>query len=99
MFYSIFSNDCQHFILDLCEHIELQPSGAAGSADSATSDEVDTEFARDYSREGGLKQGIHIQNLWVKSRLVFLVGSGLHFLISFVLPLITILVSRWGEAA
>jgi hypothetical protein len=97
-FYSIFSNNCQHFILDLCETIELQPYGMSNSTDAETGSEVYTEFARDYwSNEE--QQDTNIRNLWIKSRVVFLIGSLLYFLFSFMLPFVTILMSRWGSAS
>jgi hypothetical protein len=98
-FYSIFSNNCQHFILDLCETIELQPYGMSNSTDAETGSEVYTEFARDYWPNNEEKQVTNIRKLWIKSRVVFLIGSLLYFLFSFMLPFITILVSRWGDAS
>jgi len=103
MFYSIFSNNCQHFILDLCDYIELvpqEPSSSLGEAseNSGMDSGEGGEFLRDYSQTKGQFKRDNIQNLWIKSRLVFLVGSGLHFLLSFMLPIITGVVSELGEA-
>ncbi|CAJ2510904.1 Uu.00g065290.m01.CDS01 [Anthostomella pinea] len=58
MFYSIFSNNCQHFILDLCESIALRPSGTSKAEGVEFSSGLDTEFARDFwPNEGDTRSG------------------------------------------
>jgi hypothetical protein len=71
----------------------------SNSTDAEAGSEVYTEFARDYWPNNEEEQDTNLRKLWIKSRIVFLIGSLLYFLFSFMLPFITILVSRWGDAS
>lgn len=83
-FYSIFSNNCQHFILDLCEQIKLQPWEAHFSGDNTT--DPDTPIPN-VAREGHIPSS-DLQSLWIQSRVVFVFGCFLNLLIGFSLSLI-----------
>lgn len=60
MFYSIFSNNCQHFILDLCEHIDLLPKDTHGPMDPASNDVIAAELETDHEQVTETKRDVNI---------------------------------------
>jgi hypothetical protein len=98
MFYSIYSNNCQHFILDLCEYIEVKVQDLVArdyrpnSSPHTNRSPVD-EMQRDLGTQVA-SQSSDIQSLWIKSRLVFLLGNSLHFIFSITPPLVSILAAQ-----
>jgi hypothetical protein len=98
MFYSIYSNNCQHFILDLCEYIEPNVENHFSRTNrlvnsTHTDRPTDEEMQRDLGTRVAT-QTSDIQRLWIKSRIVLLLGHGLHFIFSGMPPLVAILASR-----
>ena len=98
MFYSIYSNNCQHFILDLCEYIEVKvESQFSRTSRSASSTHTDMPAYEEMQRDLGTQvaaQSSNIQSLWIRSRLVMLLGNGLHFVFSVMPVLVAILGAR-----
>jgi hypothetical protein len=98
MFYSIYSNNCQHFILDLCDYMEIvidSQSRIVSRSIGSTNAEgpVDGEMQRDLGTQSPT-QSSNIQDLWIKSRFVSLLGNGLHFIFGLLPPLVTITTGR-----
>jgi hypothetical protein len=47
MFYSIYSNNCQHFILDLCDYIEIYNDSQSSIVSIVAEGPADGEMQRD----------------------------------------------------
>jgi hypothetical protein len=93
MFYSIYSNNCQHFILDLCDYIEIRIEGPSTICSIDAEGPADGEMQRDLGTQLPA-QSSNIQDLWIKSRLVSLLGNGLHFILGLSPPLVAMIAGR-----
>lgn len=93
IFYSFFSNNCQHFIVDLCDYLEVAFSGNTLSLDHQfqhqqlpSSSESVVESALHEIPALGTSGATTIQWLWIKSRLILFLTSLLHFGLSVIPP-------------
>ena len=98
MFYSIFSNNCQHFILDLCEYIKIDCGNHTQiDGGSISSTHGDLSEVQELQRDLGLRsttRSSNIQSLWVKSRLVMLLRDVLYLVFGVMPALVSMLAYR-----